>query len=408
MLLFRQLRSLGWIVPFACIGFTVLSLLRPVPQLQSSTPKTGRVVMDGSGMPVVIEEPFLGSALTWGPGLFADAYLEISSSPDTLVRARIFDSSRRHFSRQIMSRVFPEVLSREQTWQGGFTKGPLLHIEQELAYNSGVYLANIYGPMRLLQQVGLPVVEISGKGIKNYDETLFVRTRIISDLLEQTEHGEAIVAQYKKAYKILEDELDTQHLSDNPRILIMGSPIKFRGSFYIKSLRNSYQIYLPPAGVKNAAENWTGEQQDTERILAMDPEYIFLMAGGGDNTQQTPEEFMRDPRWQGLQAVKTRRVYRMFGTNGGGLLGLILQPISVRWMAEIVHPDRLKPRVRDVMRETYLREFNYFLTDAEIDAELHLDVNQGSSGYVRFIRNVPMQNESTVASPFNLKASSHD
>jgi hypothetical protein len=56
-------------------------------------------------------------------------------------------------------------------------------------------------------------------------------------------------------------------------------------------------------------------------------------------------------------------------------------------MAEIVHPDRLQPKLRNLMRERLLTEFNYRLSDAQIDDFLRIKENRGSAGYARFAHN---------------------
>jgi hypothetical protein len=100
---------------------------------------------------------------------------------------------------------------------------------------------------------------------------------------------------------------------------------------------------------------------------------------------------MNDPRWRDLQSVKERRVYRMYG--GGGLGGLIYQPLYDRFMAEIAHPDRLQPKLRQLIRDRIWTEFNYRLSDDEIDKMLNVGENKGSLGAERFTRDYGAQHE---------------
>ena len=72
--------------------------------------------------------------------------------------------------------------------------------------------------------------------------------------------------------------------------------------------------------------------------------------------------------------------------GGGGLMGLHFQPLSVRWMAAPAHPDRLQPKLREVMRAHYETEFGYRLSDDEMERMLHIDVNKDSEGYARFLK----------------------
>jgi iron complex transport system substrate-binding protein len=112
---------------------------------------------------------------------------------------------------------------------------------------------------------------------------------------------------------------------------------------------------------------------------------IFLMERSRD--PETVAEFMRDPRWRGLKAVQERRVYRMPGTSSADLAIMQYRPLWTRWMAEIGHPERMQPRLRQMLRESFVREFGYRLTDDQIDTLLRIDENKDSVGYERFTRN---------------------
>ena len=303
-------QSFMWLVPFVCVFLVVLSMVRPRPEFR--LPAHYRIVEDAAGTAVPIEIPYHGSlTVPWEWGSHASF-------------ERLFGSN---YSAYVGYK--PTVL-----WQ--------------------------------LRRVGLPAVYLTWI-TKDWDDWLFSEARISSVLEEHPERAEALINQYHQAYLDLEDELHTKTLTDWPRILIVGSSTGFRERLYVKSERNDYRIYLPPAEVLNAARGWTGEAPEAERILAMDPDYIFLMHYG-----QSPKEFMDDPRWLGLKAVQEKRVYRF----NGGLMGLIYQPIWVRWMAEIVHPDRLQPETRQVLRNTVLRELEERMSDDEIDTYLYLDANK--------------------------------
>ena len=78
--------------------------------------------------------------------------------------------------------------------------------------------------------------------------------------------------------------------------------------------------------------------------------------------------------------------------GGGGLAGLHFQPLWVRWMAEIAHPDRSQPRLRGVLRERFESEFGYRLGDEQIDQFLHIDENIDSVGYARFTKDYHASN----------------
>ena len=380
--LIKFARQAGWVFPYTAIVLISFGLFKPLPVLPKST--IGRTIIDARGDAAYIDEPFLGAAFTWGTGIGALGFLEATKDPTLLVLAGTEDE-RKNDQKSILARIYPNFFSQGFRWSSKtYEKGWYTDIEKALAYNPGVYLTSNLGPGELLRKVGLPVLYVGSKENKTWDTYLFSAARVMAVVTEQPQRAEALINNYHDAYRQIDRELQVKTLTNHPRILIMGSSTQDRSHFYVKSVNNDYQIYLPPAGVDNATKGWIGERVDAERILGMDPDYIFLMA---NSKNQSPEEFIHDPRWHGLKAVRDKRVYRMLDVHGGGLLGLILQPISVRWMAEITHPDRMKSGIREMLRETYIREFNYHLSDQEIDDELHIIDNKNSAGYERFYKN---------------------
>jgi len=88
-----------------------------------------------------------------------------------------------------------------------------------------------------------------------------------------------------------------------------------------------------------------------------------------------------------MKAVQEKRVYRMPGTSSADLAIMQFRPLWTRWMAEIAYPDRMQPRLRQLLRESFMHEFGYRLSDDQIDVLLRVDENKDSVGYERFERN---------------------
>ena len=386
----KALPVLEWIrfAPFLCVGLTALGLLRRPPRFP--VPARGRVVVDGEGVPVQIQSPFRGIVLTWG-AWGVGGYLQNTRGPRTVLNAGGPQARKWFGEHDLMSKVFPQVLSDDHYWDpanGDWAQRAKSELEGLMRYDAGAYLGNggNLGMVPLLRQAGLPGVSLTWTHKdpnKNWDDACYSAARVETALIGQPQLGEALIARYKQAFADIQAELRPETLPHQPRVLMMGSSWKDRGYFYLKSVKNSYQIYFPPAGILNASSGLTGDRQDGERILAMDPDMIFL-TGSRHSAWPTenPQAFLNDPRWQGLKAVRERRVYRVPG--GGGLGGLILQPVYDRWMAELAHPGRMKPRVRQLLRDRFITEFNYHLSDDQIDEILNVDENRGLPEANRF------------------------
>ncbi|MGB6942101.1 MAG: ABC transporter substrate-binding protein [Bryobacteraceae bacterium] len=393
-----HLGEMIWFVPFVCIGLMALSLVRPRPEFPA--PARSRIVIDAQGTKVPVALPFRGSVLAWC-GFGAEGYLEKTQAPQTLLDyggAR----DRADFARGLMGLVYPQALKDDRLWAGkatnpyGGLRNHFPDLEFLLAYDAGAYLGDCgnTGVVPLLRTVGLPGVLLMSRA-KNWDESIFQEARVDTSLVGMPERGEVLIARYRQAFADIQRDLHPETLAYAPRVLIMGTSGKDWRYSYVKSYRNSYQIYFRPVGIENAArKDNTGERQDAERILAMDPDIIFL-TGSRDSRNPTegPAEFMHDPRWRGLKAVREKRVYRMLG--GGGLGGLIYQPIYSRWMAEVAHPDRMPPRIRQVVRAWIATQFDCRVSDDYIDRLLNVEENKDSAGGERFMRDYqPAKEES--------------
>jgi len=379
------LRELIWIGPFLCVALIAFGLLRPLPHFP--LPAHYRTAMDAGGTPVRIALPFRGIALT--PNSFANSYLEDTRSPELLVYADKPSGA--------MSWVYPEVLKNDGLWKTKLfakTDSPYTEVERLLAYDPSVYVG-CGGPRELVLRIGLPVYNCGGsdelrrrRGLADlaanvgcgippdpmrirygkrrgyYSESyLFPGVRSYSALIGQPEVAETRIDAYCRAVVDLQEELRPSTLAHRPHVLAEG-----------ESAGN-----LPRAGIIDAAMERDIAGDDAEHLLILNPDMIFLPQG-------TPREFMHDSRWQGLKAVLDRRVYRRPGLMEWWATGLTFKPIETRWMAEVAHPDRLQPKVRQILRDRMMSEFGYRFSEAQIDQQLHVAENADSVGTERFTR----------------------
>ncbi len=368
---YRSLRpsELLWIAPFVCIVFVGLGLFRPMPHIPA--PAHYRTLLDAEGTPVKIAEPFRGVALSGG--YLIPWYLENTHTPEQLVLAGR-PGDRKGFPNSMMGWVYPEVTNKDSLWGtiSGNDHG-FVEIEGMLAGDPGVYLG---GPVPLLRSVGLSTV-VYWPSNRSWREVCITVARVESNLVGHPERGEAYIARYLKTEARLKrqfyEELQPSSLTSHPKALTSGmSPYTCAHDL----------LGFPKDALADATQGWHGAGDDAEAILAMNPDIFFLQG------QARPEEMMKDPRWQGLKAVKDRRVYL---GPGKGFSALLFTPIAIRWMDEISQPERMHPIVRQLLRERFMEEFDYRLSDDQIDELLKVNENRNSAGYGRFMRNYPRQ-----------------
>jgi hypothetical protein len=377
-----RVRELSWFAPFTCIALIALGLIRPLPRFP--LPVHSRTVVDEGGTPVPIAMPFRGIVLA--PNSFPGAYLEDTRSPELLVYAGT-PGLRKLFAQGVMSWVYPEVVRNNNLWNDKLfrdTASPYIEVESLVAFDPSVYVG-CGGPPDLVRRAGLPVfncgsspdprarahVRALSKEVGCGDPPnprrswysegyLFPSLRAYSALIGQPELAEARIRAYCQEIVDLRDELQPATLAHHPRVLAQGED---KGN-------------LIRAGMLDAVER-KYNPDDAEGLLATNPDMIFL-------TIRSPREFIEDPRRQGLKAVREKRVYRRPTILEWWTGGLTFKPVLTRWLAEIAHPDRLQPKVREVLRDRMIAEFGYRFSQEQIDRQLHVAENSGSVGAKRF------------------------
>ncbi len=378
-----------WLAPFLCVGLMSLGLFRTLPHFPP--PAHSRTVTDITGKAVHIAMPFRGIVLT--PTNFPGTFLEDTHSPGLLSYAGN-SGLRKYVAKGATTWVFPQILD-SKLWNDRLfraTASPFTEIESLMACSPSVYVG-CGGPPDFVRRVGLPVFNCGSMPERElhasflyrrvscgsrpdlrrayYPESyLFPTLRSYSALIGNPDFAEMRVAAFCKAIDDLQADLHPSSLTHSPRAWVQGEE---NGT-----LARAGIVDATRPGVV-AAKTRKYNPDDPEQLLAMDPDMIFLVNEG-------PKEFDRDIRWQGLRAVRERRVYRRPGQLEWWTAGVLFKPVETRWLAEIAHPDHLQPKVRQLLRDGMLDEFGYRLTEEQIDLQLHVAENTDSASAERFTR----------------------
>ena len=176
---------------------------------------------------------------------------------------------------------------------------------------------------------------------------------------------------------------------DSPaRVAILSSDA---GVWWIGRKGSYYNELLQLAGAVNPARNVDWAMFGLEQLIALDPDAILLIDPGDHSA---PAKLYERPEMNAVRAVRMRRVYRipdqpLFSTP-------VMDPLLIRWMAELFYPDAMTKELRDAYRSTYREVLHYALSDDEIDDALFLKENEASSGYGRFARDGGASNRATL------------
>jgi hypothetical protein len=375
---FPWIRESLWFLPFLALALMCLILLRPWPAQKLPEGAGGRWITDGEGTKIKIPSPLQGIA-----AVYLRSYLPKTHAPQYVLRAWD-EREHRWFSDLIPGWIYPEFVQDERYW-----KVPA-DLESILAYDKPgmIYFRSFWiGGTRMehatMRGFGLNSIALSPNlpppehpYLEDYEQRMFIEIRVLNAALNQPEVGEKLIATYLKGIERLATELKPESIPPEqwPRVLGMGASSQNWANIWIGGDGKDN----PRLALKDATGNYraAGRQQDAERVLAMNPDILF-----GPN----PDEFYHDPRWRGLKAVQNRRVYTGNASFSSYIHDIDNLPLSARWHAEIVWPERLKASVREEIREHYRQSYDFEMSDERIDELLRVKENAVSTGYERFM-----------------------
>lgn len=227
-----------------------------------------------------------------------------------------------------------------------------------------------------LDRLGVPTV---GLRVSTAEE--FIRYVTIMGQVAGKEQRAATLLQRQNAERErLIKEFGALRPEERPRVLSFNrvtNMLRVSG----KNTFNDYYIGL--SGGQNVAGDTTSLSTVTiEQVLTWNPQVILL----GNFDDANPADIYADPRWQGIDAVKNRRVYRM--PLGGYRWDPPSQESALTWawLAGLLHPKLEQTDLRAAMRDWYMFLYAHALTDDEIDGILFMDRNRGSANYERYAR----------------------
>lgn len=358
-----------WIVPLLVLA--ALAFFSPsAPPIERGNART---VLDNRGVQVPIADPYRGSILMRGSQV--TTYIEATNAPDTILAATasaMGDRVRGH----IIGRIFPSVISNSRIWETeglSGSNGAQIEAERLLTFDPGAVLG--WPALALpFEQAGIPFVSVGG--IDKNDNGLNRDVVTYASLVGNEARGRAILDRERENFAQL--DLDLGDPSNPPTYLYILTNVAGGALVQLGASNHYTRFYAKHAGVRNACScPYSFALIDAEQIAAEDPDIIII---GPQPSQEKPSEIMRDPRFQGLKAIKNHRVYRA----PPGIDFFISASFWSRWLAELAHPDKLRPISRQLYRDYIKWLLNYELSDAELSVAFAVEDNKGMLHADRF------------------------
>jgi len=356
----RNGSGVWWGVLWGCLGISA-GLSAAVPS---------RAVVDANQASVDLPLPFRGVALYC---FMLPEYLAVTRAPQDVAAAAELSPGAFREGHDLARRIFPAIEKVRANISGVTFAQP--NVEALLALNPSavIHWREYKAYQASMERVGLPVVALSHA---RREDWIFEAARIFAEVSGVPDRARELATRYRDEKRALADELQPATLPNQPTVLRLWIPQE--GGYNAVGKGQLFSALIEQAGgvtAVNIASAWV--ELDIERLLAIDPDVILLSSRPD---QPRPETLFARAQWQPLSAVKHRRIY----SEPPAFSNLMAAPLYCRWLAELLHPERMQPRLRGMFRAYFRDDFNYRMDEAETDARLFVRENSHSSGYDRF------------------------
>ncbi|UBM42907.1 ABC transporter substrate-binding protein [Hafnia paralvei] len=244
-----------------------------------------------------------------------------------------------------------------------------VNLESLLAEHPQVVFVANYAPPEMINQIekaGIPVVAISlrhdaqsEKGKLNpqmndeeqaYNLGLQEGIRLIAKVVNRESQGEALIDYAFKQRETVGARLKDIPVDQRMRVYMANPDLTTYGSGKYTGLMMQH------AGAINvAATSIKGYKQvSMEQVLSWNPQVIFVQ----DRYPDEVTKITRDPAWQGIDAVKNKRVYLMpeYAKAWGYPMPEALA-IGELWMAKQLYPQRFQDIDMNKAANDYYQRF---------------------------------------------------
>lgn len=203
----------------------------------------------------------------------------------------------------------PELKELPVIGQGGPDSSPdpekLISVDPEVIFVA--YLVDAAKADELQQQTGIPVVVLSYGQLGTFDEELLESIRLVGEITGNRERAEQVADFMRECQEDLRSRTEDIPAEEKPRVYVGG--IGFKGTHGIESTQAEFPP-LSAVGAVNVADE-TGKKGsvmiDKEKLLAWDPDIIFVDEGG---LAMVREDYGKNPGfYQSLRAFREGRVY---------------------------------------------------------------------------------------------------
>jgi iron complex transport system substrate-binding protein len=189
-------------------------------------------------------------------------------------------------------------------------------LEKVLAVDPDVIFMTYMGKAKaeaLQHKINIPVVVLTYGPFGTFDEAVYDAMRLAGRILDKEDRANEVIQFIEGARKDLDARVKTIAEDQKPSVYIGG--IGFKGSHGIESTETLYAPF-EWVSAKNVAVSKGKKGHlfvDKEKLLAWNPDIIFIDTGGNELVRQ--DYAKRPDFYNGLNAFKKRKVHTLHSFN---------------------------------------------------------------------------------------------
>ena len=165
----------------------------------------------------------------------------------------------------------------------------------------------------LEKKIRIPVVVLTYGPFGTFSEAIYDSLQVVGKVLCTESRAERVIAFIEAAKKDLLSRVEGISERDKPSVYVGG--VGFKGTHGIESTESAYAPFewVRAKSVVKAEGEKGHVFLDKEKILAWDPDIIFIDAGGSDRIRKDYEK--KTEFYQALTAFRERKVYVLHSFN---------------------------------------------------------------------------------------------
>jgi iron complex transport system substrate-binding protein len=343
-----------------------LALLGPKVE-PAMGPESGIAVTDTTGRTIHIEAPaetvFITSPVLWH-------YLSVN--PDEGPVTKIPGYMWGEFRATVLGKIFPGLEGKSAAFTNFGTPSPI-SVEEVLWTDPDVALVWDY------MSFGLELVKFPGLVKVGRDGG--DKAKLFGALGALSGQEARVGFLWRRFERERQEVVDDLKGCQNPARIVVIETVSY--TFWANPNNSYFSAYVESVCGQNIGQRMPTRNGtlNIEQFLILDPDIIYINPYVLGDTDIKVWEILDDPRFQGLKAVKAKRVYHM-PLGASRLEGPVEAALSMLWFRMTMHPFKSTSLdIREKIWRTYNDVYGYKMSKGEIDKWLRMTENGVSANY---------------------------